>query len=141
MSGIGTERNVEESLKWLQEADKNGNIDATVFLGKYNLETGKISLAVSQMKKAAESGHSKAQFILSIMYKNGEGVEKNPELELYWCEQSANSGDSDAQYNLACLHLERGDDEIAVDLLLRSAQQGNKHAIDYINYINYINSL
>ncbi|GBB87800.1 hypothetical protein RclHR1_01430009 [Rhizophagus clarus] len=52
--------------------------------------------AIELYHKAANSGHSYAQYNLALMYEYGKGTEKNINQAIYWYEKSAKQGDQDA---------------------------------------------
>ena len=52
--------------------------------------------AVAWYRKAAEQGHSDAQFNLGIMYANGEGVLKDMKLAKKFIQQAHENGDEGA---------------------------------------------
>ena len=54
------------------------------------------------MEKAAELGDVQAHYELSVMYREGQGVEKNKEKEVYHLEQASIAGHPDARFNLGC---------------------------------------
>lgn len=47
-------------------------------------------------KKAAEQGHSDAQFLLAKMYHNGEGTDKDLKKSAYWCRLAFEGGSKEA---------------------------------------------
>jgi TPR repeat protein len=53
-------------------------------------------------------GDVEAHFYLSVMYRKGEGVEKDKKKGLHHLEQAAIGGDPDARYNLGCVEEENG---------------------------------
>ena len=53
--------------------------------------------ALMRLQKLAESGDTKAQNFLGIMYATGEGVPKNTAKAAEWFEKAAAQGDADAQ--------------------------------------------
>ncbi len=55
-------------------------------------------------KKAAEQGHTEAQYELALMYDMGEGVEYDFQKSFYWFEKAAQQGHSAAQYELALIY-------------------------------------
>ncbi len=57
--------------------------------------------ALMYLKKAAELGELRAQYLLGQRFANGDGVEKNDEEANKWLKQSADQGCCDAQYALA----------------------------------------
>lgn len=42
-------------------------------------------------------GNTSAQYLLGQSYKNGEGVEKDPELAVHWYRKAAENGNQDAK--------------------------------------------
>ena len=57
--------------------------------------------AVKWYQKAAEQGHTDAQYNLALCYKNGIGVEKDEQKAVEWYQKAAEQRDAWAQYNLA----------------------------------------
>lgn len=54
----------------------------------------------------ATDGDPAAQMLLGQLYFNGEGVDKDLAMSLYWYERAASQGFSDAQYRLGSLYFE-----------------------------------
>ncbi|HLP97347.1 MAG TPA: tetratricopeptide repeat protein [Sideroxyarcus sp.] len=59
-------------------------------------------------RKAAEQGHTSAQFNLGLMYIKGDGVIRDTRQALYWWQKAAEQGRADAQFNLGVAY-ESGD--------------------------------
>lgn len=57
--------------------------------------------AIDLFKKAAEKGHSGAQYFLGTSYYEGKGQKRNKNQGIFWLERSAKSGSSYAFYKLA----------------------------------------
>jgi hypothetical protein len=57
--------------------------------------------AVSYFKKAAEHGHSRAQYRLGMAYLLGEGVERNTEQATQWFRKAAKQGETNAAKRLS----------------------------------------
>ena len=55
---------------------------------------------IDELKKAAEQGDAKAQFVLGGCYDFGDGVEKNPTEAVKWYRKAAEQGYAPAQFNL-----------------------------------------
>jgi TPR repeat protein len=86
-----------------QELAYHGNAQAQFWVGfKLACEgtASSFSHAGEWYQKAAEQGHSLAQFNLGIMYSRGQGFERNRELASFWFTNAAERGDSAAQYML-----------------------------------------
>lgn len=56
--------------------------------------------AISWYQKAAEQGHSIAQYYLGVAYGNGVGVEQDDDKAIHWLYQAAHQGEKGAGYNL-----------------------------------------
>jgi len=54
--------------------------------------------------KAANQGHSGAQFKVGAMFHNGEGVERDCHQALKWYLKAAKQGEPDAQYYVGRMH-------------------------------------
>ena len=52
------------------------------------------------MLRAAEQGHSDAQFNIGFFYSEGKGVEQSYSKAIYWYKKAAEQGNSSAQYNI-----------------------------------------
>ena len=55
--------------------------------------------------KAAEQGHTSAQFNLGSMYDDGRGVVQDYKEAVKWYRKAAEQGDAGAQYNLGVMYL------------------------------------
>lgn len=73
--------------------------------------------------KAAEKGHSAAQYMLGQKYYFGNGVEQSFVHAAYWFEKAALQGDAEAQQCLAFMY-EHGE---GVDRNLQEALRWNQH--------------
>ena len=48
-----------------------------------------IGKEIENLKELEEQGNAEAQFLLALMYINGEGIDQDFEKVLYWYERSA----------------------------------------------------
>ena len=55
-------------------------------------------------KAAAEKGNVRAQAWLGMMYRDGQGVEKNFKEAFKWFRKAADQGNASAQYNLGMMY-------------------------------------
>jgi len=55
---------------------------------------------VEWYRKAAEQGHTCAQFSVGEMYEYGKGVDKNNSIAVEWYRKAAKRGHADAQTSL-----------------------------------------
>lgn len=84
--------------------------------------------AIQVAKPIAESGDSAAQYLLGVMYLNGEGVVKDYKQAYIWLKKSAEQGRGAAQYNLGIMY-KRGngvtqDNNTASKWFRKAADQG-----------------
>lgn len=90
------------------------------------------ALAVQWYKRAADLGHSRAQYALSYCYDRGEAVEKNAVKAAMWSIRAAEQGFAKAQYALSNCY--RTGDGVGVDIeasatwLKKAADNGDKRA-------------
>ena len=80
----------------------------------------------------AEAGDASAQFILGLMYDNGDGVLKDSAEAVKWYRKSAEQGNANAQNNLGLMY-NKGDVVLkdsaeARKWFRKSAEQGNANA-------------
>jgi len=80
----------------------------------------------------AKSGSYIAQFNLGLMYKTGEGINKNNQKAAKWFQRAADQGYDRAQYYLAKVYLIGSptlqEDQHACRWLTRAAKQGERRA-------------
>jgi hypothetical protein len=85
-------------------------------------------VAVSRVRKAAESGNAEAQFRLGMMYGNGDGVPLELSTAAQWIERAAEQHHPEAQVTLAWLcangHGVQQDDARALNWYRAAAEQG-----------------
>ena len=82
-------------------------IEKMGYRSKSNYQEGKEAYLKNDFKRAleilkplAEDGDSWSQYILSLMYESGQGVEKNQEESIRWLILAAESGVPKIQYDL-----------------------------------------
>lgn len=90
----------------------------------------------------AESGHLRAQYNLGLMYDNGQGVEQDDAMAVYWYRKAAEGGHDGAQNNLGLMYASgqgvARDDKEAVAWWLKAAEQGYAKA-QYNLGVMYLN--
>ena len=86
-------------------------------------------IAMKWYQKAAEGGHSKAQWLVGAGYLNGVGVEQDNDKAEYWLMKSAVQDFADGQYGLAGYYFAKQDYEHAAKFLKKAANQGHTDAI------------
>ena len=65
---------------------------------------GNYEKAFTPCKEDAEQGYAEAQYILAIMYDEGEGIEQDKQKAVYWYTKAAERGYLDAQLKLAVMY-------------------------------------
>ena len=92
----------EEIDKYYMERVKvNDPIALSRFGDKCDRE-GDLQGAIKYYTKAAELGDITAHYNLSVMYREGDGVEKDKKKEIYHKEEAAIGGHPYARFNLGC---------------------------------------
>ena len=86
-----SERNMEEQAKiWLQEAAKQGHMEAQFVLGELLVEED-IDQAKIWLQEAAKQGHMEAQFVLGELL-----VEEDIDQAKIWLQEAAKQGHMEA---------------------------------------------
>ncbi len=103
-----------------------------------------IEINFKHCKQAAEQNDSMGQYFLAQMYRQGEGVEKDPQKAIQWYRRAANQGNRLAQYNLGWI-FEVGEDvpkakNEAIKWYTLAAEQGDKYAPFNLGTIYYTGS-
>ena len=87
-------------------------------------------------RKAADQGHSNAQFILGAMYAQGQGVPQSYKESAVWYRKAADQGNANAQFLLGHMY-EKGQGvpksaARALSWYRKAASQGFKEASDRV---------
>lgn len=145
-NGIGTSKNIEEGIQWLEKAHNNNEAMASYELGRYYEgqvdQTVDVDIEKSFRSKmiAAIKGHSLAQFDIGMMYLNF----KNPKQAEKFLIKSAKQGSVLAYQTLALLYY-RGDmtpldlKQARTFLLLTSREVDTETAKQFQNVIDQLN--
>ncbi len=67
-------------------------------------DTYEYERAAELFESLAQQGHVKSQYNIGLMYENGNGVERRPDLAFFWYQMAALNGNNDAKYNLGGLY-------------------------------------
>ena len=65
---------------------------------------GDYANAQEELKPLLEKHDPRAEYATGVLYENGFGVAKNPQLAADWYLKAAEQGNSDAQYNLGAMN-------------------------------------
>eukprot|EP00984_Skeletonema_dohrnii_P023044 scaffold12161_cov81-Skeletonema_dohrnii-CCMP3373.AAC.5 len=93
---------------------------------------GDYGSAFEYLTKAARVGDASAHFHLSLMYWEGEGVEKDEEKEVYHLEQAAIAGHPQARFNLGSIEWNNGSKERAVKHYIIAANLGYDKSVEFL---------
>jgi TPR repeat protein len=100
---------------------------------------GQYAAAFKLIKRSAEAGDTKSQFILSTMYRQGLGVRADEYEGFYWCKKAAEEGHLEAQFQLGLMYLEgegvTEDETEAQNWLWEAAERGYPQASEVLTYI------
>ena len=99
-------------------------------MGIKRYHEGDYSGALEYLTKAAGMGDIRAHAQLSIMYREGEGVEKDKKKSMYHLEEAAIGGHPGARHNLGCHEGNKGRIERAMKHFIISANLGYDNAIE-----------
>ena len=92
----------ENNKNKMKRVEKNDPV-AIREIGMKHGNNGDHELAFEYLTKAAELGDALAHYLLSLFYRDGQGVEKDEKKGLYYLEEAAIAGVPEARYNLAML--------------------------------------
>ncbi len=93
----------KEFHKRSMERIKKNDPVAMCQMGKHNYAKGNIQVALEYYTKAAELDEADAHYCLSLLYHDGEGVEKDMKKFFYHSEEAAIAGHPRARHNLGCI--------------------------------------
>lgn len=106
--GLGTEVNIQSSVKWYAIAATNGHGHAAYRLGKLYLNGIVVQkdedAALKWFKKAAEYQDKYAYYALGRMYYNGTGTEKDFARAAQWFQKASEQNIPYADYSLAGMY-------------------------------------
>jgi len=125
LDGRAGPRNRDEAMKLFAQAAKLGNASAAYNMGLANLEPqGDLKAAADYLKIGAKAGLPDAEYALSLMYKEGRGVEKNPQEAMRLLQGAAIADHPDAMVEFAIAQFNGTDtprNEAAAIAMLRRA--------------------
>ncbi len=98
----------EEADKQEMERVKKKCPHAMSNIGRKCLNRGDYETSFEYLTKAAGLGVAEAHYELSIMYRKGQGVEKDIKKQVYHSEEAAIVGHHMARHNLGCIEAANG---------------------------------
>lgn len=99
-------------------------------MGTHCYKEGDYKSAFEYFLKAAALGDVGSHYILSHMYRDGQGVGMNKKKEIYHLEEAAIGGSAIARNYLGCQEVDDGRHERAMKHFIISAKQGGDEALE-----------
>jgi TPR repeat protein len=121
--------NKGESHKRLMKRVKANDPAALRYLGGKCYEEGDYDGVLKYLTKAAELGNDDAHYGLAVMYRNGQGVEKDEKKQVYHMEEAAIGGHPKARFHLANHEAINGHIERAVKHYIIAANLGDEESM------------
>ncbi len=119
----------EEAARKCMKRIKKNDPAAMYQIGRQNHNEGNYETAFKYLTKAAELGDIEAHYSLSVMYRKGEGVEKDMKKFIHHSEQAAIGGHPDARFNLGLVELSNGRFERARKHFIIAANLGDHDSL------------
>jgi serine/threonine protein kinase/TPR repeat protein len=141
--GKGVPVDVAKAVGFLQEAVALHEPRAMDLLGTHFRKLRQFDQARKYYEDAAAEGYPLSLSNLGVLYMNGEGVQRSPEIAANLFKQGAEKGDANGMFFYAgCLEEGLGlqkDSKAAAEWFRRSARAGNPRAIEWcrINGVSY----
>jgi hypothetical protein len=148
-SGLGTERDYGEALRWFLKGAEQGDAYSQAHAGYLYAEGLGVArdekLATEWYAKAADQGFVWAQMTLGLLYVNGRGVSRDITKGIFLLRSAAEAHNSRAQYNLGWAY-ESGtgvpqDKQQAIAWYRKAAQAGEPQARARLQGLGSENSL
>jgi TPR repeat protein len=133
--GKGVQTDTAKAVEFLQESAALGEPRAMDLLGTHFRRLRQFDRARKYYEDAAAAGYALSQSNLGVLYMNGEGVQRSPEIAVNLFKQGAEKGDPSGMFFYAsCLQDGLGvpkDTKAAADWFRRAARAGNPRAIEW----------
>ena len=129
INGDGIKSNRQKAIQLYRIAADRGSALAQCNLGSCYSQEQNFADAFPLYRLAAEQGYREAEFNLANCYGDGRGVEKDLDAAEHWYERAAAKGDTDAEYALGLLFMERArEDEEGIVAHLHAGMRWFKSA-------------
>jgi TPR repeat protein len=102
-AGQGVEQDLPQAYVWMNMAASAGHREAQEEAKRLTTRVSPDEVFGAVFQRA-DGGSVSAQFLLGILYANGEGTPKDPAQSLRWWRRAAEQGHAVAQFNLAVLY-------------------------------------
>ena len=119
----------EDDVYFLDDEDARAYFQAKTVLYDGYTSREERAEAVSELECLAEEGSSEAALLLGKAWRDGLCAPPWEEEAERWFRIAAEAGNSQARYDLGVLLLDRGKHDEGIDLLVKSANQGNAYAL------------
>ena len=126
---VSTDEEYERQLMKRVEANDPAAIS---HMGSNRYREEDYTAAFQYLTNAADLGQAEAHYRLSMMYRDGKGVEKDEKRALHHAEKAAIGGDPGARHHLGYIEAENGRMDRAVKHLIIAAKQGNDDSLESI---------
>ena len=120
---------VEGLMKQMMKRVKANDPNAIFQQGLEKYDKEDYIAAFEYWTKAAELGDAHSHFKLSMMYDEGDGVDKDEEKYVHHLKEAAIAGHPDARYNLGCEEWRVGNKERAVKHFIIAATLGEDDSL------------
>ena len=133
--GKGVPADTAKAVEFLQESAALHEPRAMDLLGTHYRKIGQFDQARKYYEEAAGAGYALSLSNLGVLYINGEGVQRSPEIAANLFKQGAEKGDPNGMYFYAgCLQEGLGvpkDTKLAAEWFKKSARAGNPRAVEW----------
>ena len=116
--GLGVKQDTYQAFKWALKAEEN-SIAGSTELRQQIME---------QINNTAAKGVVYAQYMMAIIYLEGQGIEKDINQAELWLRKAASQGYPDAQYDLGKMLVTMNDTSSGLYWLRLAAKQGHIEA-------------
>lgn len=129
-TGFGVHRDWTQAVRWYQQAARAGDANAAYWAGKLYLQEQRPAEAREWFARAVGMSLEEVQasWELGRLYLHGTGVEQDKHRAAAHFFNAAALGYAPAQYELAQLLREQGDESSAAHWLRQAAEQGHPDA-------------
>mmetsp|Transcript_17268 Transcript_17268/g.28373 ORF Transcript_17268/g.28373 Transcript_17268/m.28373 type:complete len:304 (+) Transcript_17268:191-1102(+) len=117
--------------RWMKRIEANDPV-SMYQMGTDKYEEGNYTAAFEYWTRAAALGDVQAHYQLSILYLNGQGVEKDEKKELHHMEKATIGGSPNARHNLGCLERGKGRVGRAVKHFIIAAKLGYDMSLEAV---------
>eukprot|EP00984_Skeletonema_dohrnii_P002487 scaffold862_cov76-Skeletonema_dohrnii-CCMP3373.AAC.5 len=122
----------EENKKGRMKRVEANDPVATRELGGKYYDAEDYGRATKYWRKATELGDVVAHYQMSVMYREGNCVQKDTKKSIYHAEQAAIGGHLMARYNLGCIEMINGRIQRAVRHHIIAASLGFDHSLEWL---------